>query len=383
MLYRSFPKIPELKISALGLGLMRLPTKPEDSSIDYDKTKEIVENALKQGVNYYDTAWPYHGGTSETVFGQIVKELGIRDKIYIADKMPIWDIDSKEKARSVFTRQLEKLQTDHVDFYLLHAMSKDHWKKVKNLDLLALLDELKASGKIRHLGFSFHDTPDVFQMIVDEYPSAEFCQVQYNYLDGDIQGTAKNIEYAAKRGIGTIVMEPLRGGLLAMPPKGIADIFAASGENRKPAEWGLNWVLQNPDVVCTLSGMSSVDQMLMNCAAAASTVPDSMTLKEKKVVESAADWFKQRIKVSCTGCRYCMPCPKNVDIPAVFSEWNRMSMTGALEDGPAVSVNYGKLHKEGHDAELCVVCHKCETLCPQKIKIPNMLAEARKLLKVE
>ncbi len=383
MLYRSFPKMPDLKISTLGLGLMRLPVNPENSSIDYEKTKELVCLALEQGVNYFDTAWPYHGGTSEIVFGQIVKELGIRDKIYIADKMPIWDIDSKEKARSIFEKQLEKLQTDHVDFYLLHAMSKDHWEKVKKLDLLSLLDELKAAGKIRHLGFSFHDTPDVFEKIVDEYPAAEFCQVQYNYLDGDIQGTAKDIQYAAIRGIGTIVMEPLRGGLLAVPPKGISDIFLKAEQKFHPAEWGLSWVLQNPGVVCTLSGMSAAEQMLMNCKTASAAVPDSMSAGQLKIVESAADWFKQRIKVPCTGCRYCMPCPRKVDIPAVFAEWNRMSMTGALEDGPAVSPNYTKLKKEGHGADLCVFCHKCETVCPQKIKIPDMLAEAGKTLKTE
>ena len=382
MLYRSFPKMPDEKISALGFGLMRLPLK-SDSSIDYEKTKELVCIALEQGVNYFDTAWPYHGGTSETVLGRILKELGVREKIYIADKLPIWDIDSKEKAASIFAKQLEKLQTDHIDFYLLHAMSKDHWEKVKKLGLLSLIDELKASGKIRHPGFSFHDTPDVFQKIVDEYPAAEFCQVQYNYLDGDIQGTAKDIEYAAARGIGTVVMEPLRGGLLAQPPKGINEIFASASIKRAPAEWGLGYVLQNPNIVCTLSGMGAADQMRMNCATAATVAPASMTQTELKIVESAAEWFKQRIKVPCTGCRYCMPCPKNVDIPAVFSDWNRMSMSGALEDGPAVSENYAKIQKDGHGAELCVTCHKCETLCPQKIKIPAMLAEAKKMLKTE
>ncbi|MCQ2579239.1 MAG: aldo/keto reductase [Treponemataceae bacterium] len=380
MLYRNFPKMPEMQVSVLGFGLMRLPVKP-DSSIDYDKTKELVSLAFEQGINYFDTAYPYHGGTSETVFGQIVKELGIRQKIYIADKLPVWDVDSKEKARSIFETQLERLQTDHIDFYLLHALGKDHWEKVKKLDILSLLDELKESGKIRHIGFSFHDTPEVFEKIIDEYESAEFCQVQYNYLDGDIQGTAKDIAYAAERNIGTIVMEPLRGGLLAMPPKGVIDIFAHAEKPRTPSEWALRWVLENQEVVCALSGMNSVDQLMMNCATASCAKPNSLPSKQLKVVESAADWFKHRIKVSCTGCRYCMPCPKNVDIPAIFAEWNRMSMTGALEDGPAVSGNYVKIKNDGHGADLCVSCRKCESLCPQKIKISEQLVQVRKSFK--
>ena len=214
MLYRKFPKIPNVQVSVLGLGLMRLPTKPEDSSIDYEKTKEIVSLSLEHGINYFDTAWPYHGGTSEVVFGKIVKEFGVRDKIYIADKLPIWDVDSKEKARSIFKTQLERLQTDYIDFYLLHALSKSHWEKVKKLDLLSLLDELKDAGKIRHLGFSFHDTPDVFEKLLTNILPLNSCQVQYNYIDGDVQGATKNIEYAAERNIGTIVMEPLGADFL-------------------------------------------------------------------------------------------------------------------------------------------------------------------------
>jgi predicted aldo/keto reductase-like oxidoreductase len=381
LLYRKFPKIPNVQVSVLGLGLMRLPTKPEDSSIDYEKTKEIVSLSLEHGINYFDTAWPYHGGTSEVVFGKIVKEFGVRDKIYIADKLPIWDVDSKEKARSIFKTQLERLQTDYIDFYLLHALSKSHWEKVKKLDLLSLLDELKDAGKIRHLGFSFHDTPDVFEKIIDEYPAAEFCQVQYNYIDGDVQGATKNIEYAAERNIGTIVMEPLRGGLLATPPKGIIDIFSHAEKPRMPAEWGLRWVLENQEVVCALSGMSTAEQVIMNCAAVSNAKPNSMPLRQLKIVERAVEWFKQRIMVSCTSCRYCMPCPKNVDIPSIFSEWNRMAMTGALENGPAVSAIYNKIQKDGHGAELCVVCRKCESLCPQKIKIADKLAEAKKAFK--
>jgi predicted aldo/keto reductase-like oxidoreductase len=383
MNYRHFPLIDDCKISALGFGCMRFPLVPGTEDIDKEKTRELIKAAYNEGVNYYDTAWPYHHGTSEEVLGSILQEENLRDKVYIADKCPVWEIKEEADFDRILDEQLRRLKTDHIDFYLLHAMNASSWENMKKLHATSFLERAKKLGKIKHIGFSFHDSLDVFKKMIDEYAGWEFCQVQYNYLDDDGEQQTSNpgkqaLAYAAKHEIGVIVMEPLRGGLLANPPKGVRDIFAAAETPRLPAEWGLRFVWESQEVVTALSGMNDMTQVLVNCATASTAFPNSLPQKQLAVVKQAKDWFESRIKVPCTHCNYCMPCPQGVSIPDVFSEYNDASLRGAFEEGApkTVSADYIKLKKEGKGADKCVSCGLCATKCPQHIKIPDVLKEA-------
>lgn len=386
MNYRTFPKIDDCKISAIGFGLMRLPLLPNSEEIDKEKTRELVKLAINQGINYFDTAYPYHNGNSETVFGEIVKEENLRDKIYIADKMPVWNVEKEEDFYKILDEQLKKLQTGYIDFYLLHALNKDSWEKVKKLNGLTFLEKAKAEGKIKHIGFSFHDNLETFKKIVDEYENFEFCQIQYNYIDEDTEKRPQNpgwqgLKYAGKKELGVIVMEPLRGGLLANPPVGVRNIFANAEVPRLPAEWAFRFVWENQEVVTALSGMNSEDQVLVNAAVASTAFPNSMPNAQIEVIKKAQAWFDSKIKVPCTGCRYCVPCPKGVSIPEIFDHYNTASMRGLLEEnGKTFLTDYKKLVEENHGANQCVNCGACAKLCPQHISIPKMLKEAHNSL---
>ena len=386
MNYRTFPKIDDCKISAIGFGLMRLPLLPNSEEIDKEKTRELVKLAINQGINYFDTAYPYHNGNSETVFGEIVKEENLRDEIYIADKMPVWNVEKEEDFYKILDEQLKKLQTSYIDFYLLHALNKDSWEKVKKLNGLTFLEKAKAAGKIKHIGFSFHDNLETFKKIVDEYENFEFCQIQYNYIDEDTEKRPQNpgwqgLKYAGKKELGVIVMEPLRGGLLANPPVGVRNIFANAEVPRLPAEWAFRFVWENQEVVTALSGMNSEDQVLVNAAVASTAFPNSMPNAQIEVIKKAQAWFDSKIKVPCTGCRYCVPCPKGVSIPEIFDHYNTASMRGLLEEtGKTFLTDYKKLVEENHGANQCVNCGACAKLCPQHISIPEMLKEAHNSL---
>ena len=386
MNYRTFPKIDDCKISALGFGLMRLPLLPNSEEIDKEKTRSLVKLAIEQGINYFDTAYPYHGGKSETVFGEIVKEENLRDKIYIADKMPVWCVEKEEDFYRILDEQLTKLQTDHIDFYLLHAMNGERWEKIKKLNGLKFLEKSKAEGKIKHIGFSFHDTIDVFKTIVDEYEDFEFCQIQFNYIDEDGEKRVHNpgwqgLKYAAKKELGVIIMEPLRGGLLANPPAGIRDIFAAAEVPRLPAEWALRYIWENQEVVTALSGMNDENQIMVNCAVASTAFPNSMPSSQMEVIKKAQTWFDSKIKVPCTGCRYCVPCPKGVSIPDIFEHYNTASMRGLLdESGKTFLKDYHNCVQNNHGANQCVNCGACVKQCPQHIDIPAKIQEAHNSL---
>ena len=386
MNYRTFPKIDDCKISAIGFGLMRLPLLSNSEEIDKEKTRKLVKLAIDQGINYFDTAYPYHNGKSETVFGEIVKEENLRDKIYIADKMPVWNVEKEEDFYKILDEQLEKLQTNYIDFYLLHALNKDSWEKVKKLNGLTFLEKAKATGKIKHIGFSFHDNLETFKKIVDEYENFEFCQIQYNYIDEDTEKRPQNpgwqgLKYAGKKELGVIIMEPLRGGLLANPPVGVRNIFANAEVPRLPAEWAFRFVWENQEVVTALSGMNSEDQILVNSAVASTAFPNSMPNSQIEVIKKAQTWFDSKIKVPCTGCRYCVPCPKGVSIPEIFDHFNTASMRGLLEEnGKTFLTDYKKLVDENHGANQCVNCGACAKLCPQHINIPEMLKEAHNSL---
>jgi len=383
MNYRHFPLIDDCKISALGFGCMRLPLVQGTKDIDKEKTRELIKTAYNEGVNYYDTAWPYHHGTSEEVLGSILAEENLRDSVYIADKCPVWEIKEESDFDKILDEQLRRLKTDHIDFYMLHAMGANQWENMKKLHATSFLERAKKLGKIRHIGFSFHDSLDVFKKMIDEYAGWEFCQIQYNYLDDDGEKQTANpgkqaLAYAAKHEIGVIAMEPLRGGLLANPPKGVRDIFAAAETPRLPAEWGLRFVWESQEIVTALSGMNDITQVLVNCATASASFPNSLPQKQLAVVKQAKDWFKSRIKVPCTHCNYCMPCPQGVSIPDIFWGYNDSSMRGAFEEGvpKTVVADYLEMVKEGKGADKCVGCGLCATKCPQHIQIPERLKEA-------
>ena len=386
MNYRIFPKIPDCQISVLGFGLMRLPLLPNSDEIDKEKTRNLVKLAVSQGVNYFDTAYPYHQGKSEIVFGEIVKEENLRDKIYIADKFPIWEANKEEDFYRILDEQLNKLQTDHIDFYLLHAMDAERWEKVKNLNGLKFLENSKANGKIKYIGFSFHDNFDSFKKICDDYSGFDFCQLQFNYIDEDGEKRTQNpgwqgLKYAAQKELGVIVMEPLRGGLLANPPVGIREIFASADVPRLPAEWALRYVWENQEVITALSGMNDENQILVNCAVASTAFPNSMPNSQLEVVKKAQSWFESKIKVPCTGCKYCVPCPKGVSIPEVFDVYNNASMRGLFEQTDKIhSSDYKNLVNWNKGANLCVNCKACAKHCPQHIDIPSKLQEAHNSL---
>ncbi|OJF77073.1 MAG: hypothetical protein BKP49_04255 [Treponema sp. CETP13] len=400
MQYRRFPKIDDTKISVLGFGCMRLPLKKidvnsaatnilESHKIDYEKAKNLFKLAFDNGVNYYDTAWPYHKGQSEGVLGRALNELGIRDKVYIADKCPIWEIKCEEDWAKYIDLQLERLNTDHIDFYLLHAMDANRWQTVLKYNGIKHLEKAKVEGKIRHLGFSFHDNHDAFKQIVDGYDGWEFCQLMINLIDthadeskGFKEEGLINLEYAEKHEIGVIAMEPLRGGLIARPPENVKAIYAESNIPRFGSEWGLRWVWNHQNIICSLSGMNEEMHILVNSATASAARPNSLLKKELKVCKKAGDWYRQKMIVPCTGCSYCMPCPAGVQIPDIFKEYNRLSMSGKLEytagktlDKKIASELYLKLKNNNQGADQCVKCGKCEQACPQHIHIRDFLQE--------
>ena len=379
MLYRKFPKIGELEISALGLGCMRLPVKDGDAAaIDEGAVEKMFETALELGVNYIDTAWPYHREQSEPVVGRTLERLGARDKVNLATKSPVWLVKDEGDWDRYLDAQLAKLKTDHIDFYLLHALDAGRWENVRKTRGLEFLQRAKGDGRIRHAGFSFHDSLSTFKTIVDGYDAWEFCQVQYNYMDDAYQAGSEGIAYAAAREIGVIVMEPLRGGALARVPDPVLDILGSWKVPRRPAEWALRHVLDRQEVVTVLSGMGKTEEIAENAAVASSARANSLLAAEKAVIAEARVFFAEKQKVPCTTCAYCKPCPNGVSIPEVFAQWNNASMYGDRKG--SASWYRAQYVKAGTGADQCTKCGECLEKCPQHIEIPDRLEEAHSYL---
>lgn len=376
MQYRKFGRHEDIKVSALGYGCMRLPLMKDGSgSIDEKEAIRLIRNAIDNGVNYVDTAYGYHDGKSEILVGKALKD-GYRERVYLADKNPVWLVNKYEDFDKLLNEQLNKLQVDHLDFYLLHALNKDTWEKTKNLGVLKFLDSAKKDGRIRFAGFSFHDKLDVFKGIVDSY-DWDFCQIQYNYMDKHNQAGIDGLHYASNKGMAVVIMEPLLGGKLAnVPPAEIQSIWDTAEVKRTPAEWGLRWLWNQPEVTVVLSGMNSVEQVTENMKTADSALVNSLTEKELTAIDQVKNKYKELTKVGCTGCRYCIPCPAGVAIPYIFSLYNTSYMYNDLKN---MSEEY-KGMEDKKKATSCLKCGKCEKACPQHLTIRQYLQEAHKAL---
>jgi len=376
MLYRRFGKTNEM-VSILGFGCMRLPLLPggDPSKIDEVLATKLIRYAIDEGVNYIDTAYPYHGkgmgsgGQSEPFVGRVLKD-GYREKVKIATKLPSWLIKNRADMDRILNEQLERLETDSIDFYLVHALNSTLWKNVKEAGITAFLDQAIQDGRIKYAGFSYHDKQENFNEIVDGYDWS-FCQIQYNYLDEEFQAGSKGLNYAAQKGLGLTIMEPLRGGKLATNlPTDVQKVFTSAGGERTPAEWALRWVWNHPEVSLLLSGMNSMEQVVENIQIAKNAQVNSFTDKEKEVIEQVKSVFRQRVKVNCTGCGYCMPCPSGVNIPGCFTYYNNYHMFGREE-------LYLRMLPPEQRASCCLECGECETHCPQSIAIREELKEVR------
>ena len=361
-------------LSALGFGCMRLPMV--DGKIDEERAIAQIRKAIDDGVNYLDTAWPYHDGESEPLLGKALKD-GYRDKVKIATKLPTWLIKTREDMDTYLNAQLERLGVDYIDYYLVHTLTGPSWKAVEALGIKDFLNKAKKDGRIVNQGFSFHGTTEDFQPIVDAYPWV-FCQIQYNFLDTEYQAGKKGLEYAASKGMGVIVMEPLRGGNLGLPtpPPAIADIWDLADTKRTPVEWALRWVWDHPEVTVVLSGMNDEEHIRQNMAIAAEAEPDSLTRKEQDLVRRAALTYRKLMQVGCTGCGYCLPCPAGVQIPASFDFFNKMHMFGNVTEAKRMYTMFSQgtfQNRPAGFASQCVECGQCLEKCPQSIQIPEVL----------
>ena len=365
------------EISQLGYGCMRFSRK--GAGVDLEKTEKELMRAFQAGVNYYDTAYIYPG--SEAALGEIVKKNGIREQIHIATKLPQYLISSTAQIEKYFQEQLTRLQTDYVDYYLMHMLTDiAAWHKLKDLGILSWIEEKKASGAIRNLGFSFHGDTEMFLAILNDY-DWDFCQIQYNYLDEHSQAGRRGLETAYEKGIPVIIMEPLRGGkLVNMLPEKAKQRIAEDPHQWSAAEWALRWLWDQPGVTCILSGMNSDEMVEENCRIASEATAGSFTDAEQETIDTLRSLLKENVKIGCTGCRYCMPCPKGVDIPGLFQCYNKIYIEN-LSEARAEFAQVIGLRKDPAFADQCVECGKCESHCPQHIEIRKMIKVADKKLR--
>ncbi len=363
-------------LSILGFGCMHFPTKR--NAVDEERTEALIISAIKQGVNYFDTAYIYHMGRSESILGNILSK-GYRDQVKIATKLPHYLVKNGADIERIFNKQLQRLKTDHIDYYLIHMLSDTGtWEGLKKIGIEKWIENKKKSGQIINIGFSFHGIKDQFIQLVDSY-NWDFCQIQYNYLDELNQAGTEGLKYAASKGLPVIVMEPLRGGrIVNCLPKEVNQIWENAQPKRSIAEWALRWVWNHPEVTVVLSGMSNEAQVAENIGIASNVRPNEFTQKEFELFDKAKKILNRDIKVNCTGCGYCIPCPAGVDIPTCFSVYNEkytLKPTGIIKN---YIMNTGAMTSHPAYASLCKKCGKCETHCPQNIPIREKLNEVSK-----
>ncbi len=366
-------------LSILGFGCMRLPGRTP--RIDEPRAMAMVRGAIDRGVNYIDTAVPYHAGQSEPFVGRVLAD-GYRERVKLATKLPPWKVETREDMDRILGEQLEKLRTDHIDYYLVHALNAKSWEKMVGLGVTDFLEKALADGRILNAGFSFHGKLDGFRTIVDGY-DWRFCQIQYNILDTERQAGTEGLLYAADRGLGIIVMEPLRGGSLARSvPTSVQAIWDAAPTRRTPAEWALRWIWNHPQVHIVLSGMSTEGQVDENIRIAEEARPESLSKEELAVIERARDAYATLERVGCTTCGYCMPCPSGVDIPGCFEALNDLGRFGDRRHARKLYAFRmgGVMSPKPTYASLCTDCGKCVKACPQGLSVPEHLREVRREL---
>jgi predicted aldo/keto reductase-like oxidoreductase len=372
MKYRKFGNL-DWEVSALGFGAMRLPILGNDTSkIDEPEAIKMIRHAIDHGVNYLDTAYPYHRGNSEILVGKALKD-GYRQRVALATKMPTWLVEKREDFDRYLDEQLEKLQTDRIDFYLLHGLGKARWPKIRDLGVTDWAEEKKAEGKIGHIGFSFHDEYPTLKEIVDYYDGWTFCQIQYNYMDTGSSYRApgtEGLDYAASKGLAVVIMEPIQGGRLAItPPEEIQELWDQAPVKRSPAEWALQWVWNHPEVSVVLSGMSTMQQVVENVESAGRSGPGILTQEELGILAKVQKKYAELGYIGCTSCLYCQPCPQGVLIPQVIGVLNENYTKNRDETKEAY---LDGIPEEGR-AGKCAQCGTCEEHCPQGLPIMNLM----------
>ena len=376
MQYRPFGKL-DFRVSALGFGCMRLPVLNGDNAqIDESEALHMLRHAIDCGVNYVDTAYGYHRHNSERFVGRALQD-GYRQKVALATKLPSWLVKEQADFERLFTEQLEKLQTDHIDFYLLHALGAMSWHTLRDLGVLDWVEKTRASGRIHHIGFSFHDTFDAFKEIVDAYDGWDFAQIQYNYMDINEQAGTAGLQYAAQRGMGMVIMEPLLGGRLVRPPEAVQALWDSAPIRRSPADWALQWLWNQPEVSVVLSGMSTFRQVEENLVSAEASATSQLSSAELALVEQVRAKTQELCAVPCTHCDYCQPCPNKVNIPLLFELYNNASMYNILEESRR---EYARMPMEER-ADMCLDCDECEDKCPQHIPVSAWMPKVHEALK--
>ncbi len=370
--FRKFGRL-DWNVSALGFGCMRLPTlddNPAGEKVDEKEATRMIRFAIDRGVNYIDTAYPYHKGLSEVILGRALTD-GYREKVRLATKCPVWLIRREEDFDKYLDEQLQRLQTDHIDFYLLHGLDRRRWHDVVlKLGLLKRAEAALADGRIRNIGFSFHDDHSAFKDIVDGYHAWTFCQIQYNYMDIENQAGTKGLKYAASKGLAVVVMEPLLGGKLANPPAAVRKVVDEDRKKRSPAELALQWIWSQAEVSVVLSGMTTMEQVEQNLASAGRSGIGSLGKGDLELIDSIRARYRERTPIPCTRCGYCMPCPNGVDIPGNFELYNN----GIIHDDMRGScMSYARFMDEKERASACEQCEECEEKCPQKIRISELM----------
>lgn len=378
MKYRKFEKI-EMPASIFGLGCMRFNGAASgDSIIDEEKAISLIRRAIDGGVNYIDTAYVYLDKTSEIVLGKALLD-GYRDKVTIATKMPLHAVKNREDMEKLLDEELKKLQTDHIDYYLMHGIDKNGWEKFKAIGAPEFFDDMKKEGKIKYKCFSFHGSYEDYEYILKDC-DWDMVQIQYNIMDIENQAGTKGLKLAGELGIPVVIMEGLLGGKLAKAPDNVQALYDSFPEKRSAVEWAFRWLANNPEIMTILSGCNEAEQIDDNLRIFDTTEANIMSEDELKLIDEVRKAYKDRTKIQCTGCRYCMPCPGGVDIPRVFSAWNEWSLYGG---NPKWNWNYQELNRLGQTPDNCLKCGKCQLACPQHLQIIEELQRAWAELKEE
>ena len=388
MKYRKFGST-GFKVSALGLGCMRLPTKKlMPLQADMPKSIKLIKSAVDKGINYIDTAWVYHFGASEKIIGIALQD-GYRKNVHLVTKSPLFLVNKAEDFDKFLNKQLKKLQTDYIDTYLFHAMNKSGLEKLKKYNLIDKMIKAKKEGKIKYIGFSFHDTLPVFKEIVDFY-HWDVVQIQYNYMDTAIQATTEGLKYAAGKGMAVVIMEPLKGGKLANPPDKAWEVMKRSKIERSPVDWALQYLWNLPELSVVLSGMGNLQMLNENCDSADRSGVNSLHEEDLNIIDGLIKIYRKKILVPCTSCKYCLPCPSGVNIPQNFAILNNLALERSNVRKWLHKRDYNKMansierldkEKSNGNASLCINCGICLEKCPQEINIPDELKNVHLILK--